>query len=272
MRIKETKTKEIKTKETNIKETATRETEEETVLEEDYYEETVTTSVPMVYSEPDYYWKKVEFLYQTAMDEVLMKLNIMNHELKMLDQHSPIEHINSRIKSPPSIMKKLQKKGLASTIENIVNEIHDVAGIRVICSFSNEIFELVEYIRNRFDITVIEEKDYVTNPKPNGYMSYHMIVSVPVPFLDKKIYTKVEIQIRTSAMDFWASLEHKINYKYEGNAPEHLKRELKECADITAFLDHKMEAVAHEFRFSEGMGEKTPDWSGNMQHLRDMFQ
>lgn len=203
--------------------------------------------LPVCYQEP-MYWEKIVFLYETAMEEVLAKINVIDKENKFLHKRSPIEHITYRIKDTKSIARKLEHKQQPLTLDNVVRYIEDVAGIRVICSFSNEIYDIASALERQHGIRVVKVKDYIANPKPNGYMSYHMILEVPVQLLDKLINVKVEVQIRTIAMDFWASLEHKIYYKYEGNAPEHLTRELKECADITQFLDRKMLAIHEEFQ------------------------
>ncbi len=203
--------------------------------------------LPVTYQEP-MYWEKMVFLYETAMEQVLSKIKVIDRENRFLHQRSPIEHISHRIKSTGSIARKLEHKNQALTLDNVVRYIEDVAGIRIICSFSNEIYDIASSLQRQHDLRVVKTKDYVANPKPNGYMSYHMILQVPVQLLDKIIYVKVEVQIRTIAMDFWASLEHKIYYKYEGKAPEHLKRELKECADITQFLDRKMLSIHEEFQ------------------------
>lgn len=203
--------------------------------------------LPMKFQEP-LHWDKLLFLYETAMEQVLTKINVINKESKFLHQRSSIEHITYRIKSSQSIMRKLEHQDRVPTLDNVVKYIQDVAGIRIICSFSNEIFDIAAALQRQRELRVLKVKDYVTHPKPNGYMSYHMILEVPVQLLERIIYVKVEVQIRTIAMDFWASLEHKIYYKYEGNAPEHLARELKECADITQFLDRKMLAIHDEFQ------------------------
>ena len=137
-------------------------------------------------------------------------------------------------------MKKLKRYGQESTIDNMVKYINDIAGIRIICSFTSDIYRIADMIRDQKDIQVIAVKDYITYPKASGYKSYHMIVSIPVYLSDRTVDTKVEIQIRTVAMDFWASLEHKIYYKFEGNAPEYISRELRDCAAITSKLDAKM--------------------------------
>lgn len=193
-------------------------------------------------------WKRMQLIYNAALKEINTKLEILNSEFQMAHRYNPIEHITARIKSPESIAKKLRHQGRALTIENIVRYINDVAGIRIICSFTSDIYQISELIRKQSDVTVLKIKDYISKPKPNGYTSYHMIVSVPIFLSDMTIDTKVEIQIRTIAMDFWASLEHKMYYKFEGNAPENIRRELKECADLVGFLDRKMLAINEEIK------------------------
>ncbi len=201
--------------------------------------------LPMSFNEEEL-WGRTLLLYNAALLEIGTKLEILNNEFKQAHQYNPIEHITSRIKSPQSIAKKMRHGGRELTVENIVKYINDIAGIRIICSFTNDIYRIADLIAKQSDITVLKVKDYIVNPKPNGYTSYHMIVSVPIFLSDEVIDTKVEIQIRTIAMDFWASLEHKIYYKFEGNAPDHIKRELKECADLVSFLDRKMLAINEE--------------------------
>ena len=193
-------------------------------------------------------WKRMQLIYSAALKEVNTKLEILNAEFQMAHRYNPIEHLSARIKSPESIAKKLRHQGRAVTVENIVRYINDVAGIRIICSFTSDIYKLSDLIRKQSDVKVLKIKDYIANPKENGYTSYHMIVSVPIFLSDMTIDTKVEIQIRTIAMDFWASLEHKMYYKFEGNAPENIRRELKECADLVGFLDRKMMAINEEIK------------------------
>lgn len=194
-------------------------------------------------------FKKIMFLYDSALKEVNTKIEILNNEFKMAHQYNPIEHITSRIKSPQSIAKKLHHNGKEMTLENIVKFINDVAGIRIICSFTSDIFRIADLISKQSDVKVLKVKDYITNPKENGYSSYHMIVAVPIYLTNAVVDTKVEIQIRTIAMDFWASLEHKIYYKFEGNAPTRIRNELKECAEIVAFLDQKMLSINEEIKY-----------------------
>lgn len=185
-------------------------------------------------------WTEVILIYNSALKEIGTKLEILNDEFQHVHRYNPIEHIKSRIKSSESIVKKLKKYGYESTIENMVEYVNDIAGIRVICSFTSDIYRIAEMIRNQNDIEVISIKDYIKNAKPSGYKSYHMLVTVPIYLSDRTVHAKVEIQIRTVAMDFWASLEHKINYKFEGNVPQHIKDQLVECSDMVSNLDERM--------------------------------
>ena len=175
-------------------------------------------------------WQEVTLVYSAALKQINTKLEILNDEFQHVHRYNPIEHIKSRMKTSESIVKKLKRYGYESTIENMVKYINDIAGIRVICSFTSDIYRIADMIGNQNDIKVISVKDYIKHPKASGYKSYHMLVTVPVFLSDRIVEVKVEIQIRTVAMDFWASLEHKINYKFEGNAPQHIKTELVECA------------------------------------------
>ena len=185
-------------------------------------------------------WKEVILIYNSALKQISTKLAILNDEFQHVHRYNPIEHIKSRIKTSESIVKKLRRHGYESTIQNMIQYVNDIAGIRVICSFTSDIYQIADMIRNQSDIKVISVKDYIVNPKSSGYKSYHMLVTVPVYLSDRIVDTKVEIQIRTVAMDFWASLEHKINYKFEGNAPTYIKNELIECSRMVAELDQRM--------------------------------
>lgn len=185
-------------------------------------------------------WNTIIFLYNSALKEVRTKVEILNDEFQQVHRYNPIEYIKSRIKTPESIVKKLKRYGHETSNGNMVNYINDVAGIRIVCSFTSDIYRLAEMIGKQNDLTVISVKDYIKHPKESGYKSYHMLVTVPIFLSDRIIQTKVEIQIRTMAMDFWASLEHKIYYKFEGNAPEYISRDLRECSGIVSMLDAKM--------------------------------
>ncbi len=211
--------------------------------------------LPMFYDTAEE-WNQALLLYDSALKEIGTKLEILNNEFKLTHQYNPIEHITSRIKSPQSIAKKMQHKGIELTTENIVKYLNDVAGIRIICSFTSDIYRIARLIAKQSDVKVLKIKDYIMSPKPNGYMSYHMIVSVPIFLSENVVETKVEIQIRTIAMDFWASLEHKIYYKYEGNAPEHISTQLRECAEIVSYLDKKMLSLNEEVQSYNHLGEE----------------
>ncbi|MBR1390461.1 MAG: GTP pyrophosphokinase family protein [Lachnospiraceae bacterium] len=185
-------------------------------------------------------WDTIIFLYNSALKEVGTRIEILSDEFQHVHHYNPIEYVKKRIKSPESIVKKLKKNGYESTIDNMVMYVKDIAGIRIVCSFTSDIYRIAEMLGKQNDITVISVKDYIRNPKESGYKSYHMLVSIPIFLSDRVVDTRVEIQIRTIAMDFWASLEHKIYYKFEGNAPAYISRDLQECAGIVSQLDAKM--------------------------------
>ena len=193
-------------------------------------------------------WTEVILVYTAALKEIGTKLEILNDEFKHVHRYNPIEHIKSRIKTSESIVKKLKRYGYESTIENMVRYVNDIAGVRVICSFTSDIYRIAEMISNQNDIQILSIKDYIKNPKPSGYKSYHMLVSVPIYLSDRKVDTKVEIQIRTVAMDFWASLEHQIRYKFEADAPQHITDELVECARMVSELDARMLSLNDEIQ------------------------
>lgn len=222
-------------------------------------------NLPIFYNETEE-WSKAILLYDAALKEINTKLEILNNEFKLAHQYNPIEHITSRVKSPESIAKKIRRDGHELTVLNIIKYINDVAGIRIICSFTSDIYRIADAIGKQSDIKILKIKDYIRNPKPNGYMSYHMIVSVPIFLSETVVETKVEIQIRTIAMDFWASLEHKIYYKYEGNAPENIRKDLKECADLVAYLDRKMLLINEDIKKFSGEHEDDKSFiSGEIQ-------
>lgn len=202
----------------------------------------------LLYYDEEEEWNRALLLYDAVLKEICTKLEILNNEFKLAHQYNPIEHITSRIKSAPSIARKIRLKQKELTVENIIRYVNDVAGVRIICSFTSDIYRIAEAITNQDDVTVLKVKDYIANPKPNGYMSYHMIVSIPIFLSDDMIDTKVEIQIRTIAMDFWASLEHKIYYKFEGKAPEGIRDELRDCAKIISYLDQKMLSINEDVK------------------------
>lgn len=185
-------------------------------------------------------WETLMFLYNAALKEINTKIDILNDEFQHIYHYTPIEHIKSRIKTPTSIVNKLKKNGYETSVENMVKYVNDIAGIRIICSFTSDIYLIADMITKQSDLKVVSVKDYITHPKVSGYQSYHILVTVPIHLTQGIVDTIVEIQIRTIAQDFWASLEHKIYYKFEGNAPDYISRELRECAEMVSSLDDKM--------------------------------
>ena len=178
--------------------------------------------------------------YQCAIMEVETKFKVLNQEYSLEYDKNPIEGIKTRIKSYDSIVRKIRRKNIPMSLTAIEENIKDIAGVRVICSFPEDIYELADSFLRQDDIVLIEKKDYIKNPKPSGYRSLHLIVQVPIFLQKNKKMVNVEVQFRTIAMDFWASLEHKIYYKFEGNAPDYISRELRECAEMVSSLDDKM--------------------------------
>jgi len=210
-------------------------------------------------------WKEVTLVYSAALRQMETKMQILNDEFQHVHQYNPIEHIKARIKTPESIVKKLKRYGQESTIDNMVKYINDIAGIRIICSFTSDIYRIADMIRDQKDIQVIAVKDYITYPKASGYKSYHMIVSIPVYLSDRTVDTKVEIQIRTVAMDFWASLDHKLKYKHSLSNPEEISKELKECAESIAVNDERMQLIKNKI-YGESIQpkKKREDFEGKL--------
>ena len=179
-------------------------------------------------------------LYLAALKEMQTKVEILREDFRLNNAYNPIEHIKVRVKKPVSILKKVYLRGIPLNVESIKEEINDIAGIRIVCTFKSDIYKIAEILSHSEDITILKIKDYIANPKPSGYQSYHMIVEIPVYTTKGKQKCKVEIQLRTMAMDFWASLEHKIKYKYDWMVPEEIKDELFECSKVVDTLDDKM--------------------------------
>lgn len=185
-------------------------------------------------------------VYKFALDEISTKVNILKEEFRLVHDYNPIEHVNTRVKSAESLIKKVNRRNLPLSLDVIQENIKDIAGIRIICSFVSDIYRISEMIQAQSDIEIVEVKDYIKHPKPNGYQSLHIIMKIPVFMSDRTIHVYVEMQIRTIAMEFWASLEHKIYYKYNKKVPEHLTNQLKEAANSVSELDRKMESINDE--------------------------
>nr|WP_033241540.1 GTP pyrophosphokinase family protein [Nocardia carnea] len=187
----------------------------------------------------------VDFMlgYKFAIDEITTKINILREDFNSTHEYNPIEHVGSRLKSPESVLEKVQRKNYPMNLAAIRENVLDIAGVRVVCSFISDIAAIRDMLAGQEDITVLEERDYITHRKPNGYQSLHLIVSIPVFRSARTERIPVEIQIRTIAMDFWASLEHKIYYKYRGEVPPNLRSDLAQAAEVATQLDEKMEAL-----------------------------
>ena len=194
-------------------------------------------------------YKELMAYYRCAMMEVETKFRVLNEELSLEYDRNPIETIKTRLKSVESIGDKLNYMNKPITVESIEENLNDVAGVRVICGFPSDIYTLAEAFLRQDDITLIAKKDYLANPKPNGYRSLHLIVEIPIFLHDEKKMMRVEVQLRTISMDWWASLEHKIRYKKDVIVPADIESELKECAEAAAILDLKMESIQN--RISE---------------------
>ena len=197
--------------------------------------------VPEMWVDQARQFQQAMMRYTCAIREVKTKLEVLNDELSVKNQRNPIEMIQSRVKKPKSIVEKLQRRGFEISLESMEKNLDDVAGIRIICSFLDDIYEVADMLIRQDDVKVIAVKDYIQNPKPNGYRSYHMIIEIPVFFSDSKKPIRVEVQIRTIAMDFWASLDHQLKYKksfIDDNGE--ISEELKQCAEVIAGTDVKM--------------------------------
>ena len=185
-------------------------------------------------------FEKLMFFYKSALKQLELQMNIIKDEFKLIYNYDLIDHIDTRIKEPKSIVKKMEKKIYDKTYLNLIEKINDIAGIRIVCTLKDDIFFIRDLVKQMPDIHVLKEKDYVTNPKESGYSSYHMIVEVPVKLTQKTIYVKCEIQIRTLAMDFWASFEHKVKYKTKNDVNPKMSKELVSCAKMINKFDTKM--------------------------------
>ena len=181
--------------------------------------------------------------YRCALMEVETKLNVLNAEFTMKNNRNPFESIKSRIKTPKSILEKLRRKGFEISVKGIEENLADVAGIRVICSFPDDIYATAKMLTDQDDIRVIQVKDYIKHPKDNGYRSLHLIIGIPIFLSSEKKYVRVEVQFRTIAMDFWASLDHKLKYKKNVKNPELIAAELKKCADTISSVDLRMQEI-----------------------------
>lgn len=188
-------------------------------------------------------FEKLMFFYKSALKQLELQMEIIKEEFKLMYNYDLIDHVETRIKEPKSIIKKMEKKKYEKTYLNLIEKINDIAGIRIICNLKDDIFFIKDLIKQIPDIHILKEKDYVTNPKKSGYSSYHIIVEVPVKLTQRTIYVKAEIQIRTLAMDFWASFEHKVKYKTDKDVSKKTSKELVACAKMINRFDDKMAEI-----------------------------
>ena len=196
-------------------------------------------------------FREMMMMYTCAIRTVKTKLEVLNDDLAVRNQRNPIEMIKSRVKKPSSIIEKLKRRGHPITVKSVQENLDDVAGIRVICSFVDDIYTVAHMLARQDDVEVLMVKDYIRCPKANGYRSYHMIIEVPVFFCDRKQKMRVEVQIRTIAMDFWASLAHQMKYKRDLDDAGEISEELRECAEIIAQTDRKMQAIRQKIEDKE---------------------
>ncbi len=217
-------------------------------LQRKIMEETPITKIPSELYEQAEKMQELFLYNRCAIKEIQTKLEILNDELAFKTQRNPIESISSRVKNPKSIIEKMARKGLPMTVEAVWENLSDVAGVRVICSFLEDIYDVAAMFMKQDDIEVLEIKDYIKNPKPNGYRSLHLIVQVPIFLSDKALPMKVEVQIRTIAMDFWASLEHQVKYKKGIDGAEAISEELRQCAETINLTDKKMQDIYHKIK------------------------
>ena len=181
--------------------------------------------------------------YRCAIREIETKLHVLNEEFSLEHERNPIELIESRVKEPASILEKMNRKGYEFTVKNIEEKLNDVAGVRVICSFVEDIYYLASMLSAQDDLEVLKVKDYIKKPKKNGYRSLHLIIQIPIFLSSEKRYMRVEVQFRTIAMDFWASLDHQLKYKKDVRNPELIVEELRKCADIISKVDLRMQEI-----------------------------
>lgn len=214
--------------------------------------------IPEIFSEQAHSYMELMMMYRCAIREVQTKLEVLNDEFSIRYQRNPISFIKSRIKSPDSIINKLKSKNYEVSLESVITNLHDVAGIRVICPFIDDIYEVAKMLTTQDDVTLIETKDYIQNPKPNGYRSLHLIIEIPVFFSDRKQPILVEVQIRTIAMDFWASLDHQLRYKKDVENADKISDDLRECADTISLTDQRMQIIKYQI-YGDEAGNFSPN-------------
>lgn len=226
-----------------IKKLKTEKTEEEFIVVE---EEVVELMFPQTTDSLNMsaQYRQIMCFYQSGIDQLTVKLQILSNEFRVGYDRNPIKDITSRVKSPESILEKMERKNIPNTMSCMMNSIHDIAGIRVVCPLVEDVYYVAKMLANQADVEVLEVKDYITSPKKNGYRSLHLIALVDVYFSDQMRRVPVEIQLRTIAMDFWASIEHQLRYKKEREFTEEMEKELKTCAELMSDADIRMQKLA----------------------------
>lgn len=204
-------------------------------------------------------YDQIRGIYLAGIREITTRLETLDEEFERTYRHNPIHHIESRLKTLPSIVHKLNSTGSPLSIAVAKKEVHDIAGVRVVCRYVDDLHMIAKLLLAQDDISLIEKKDYIANPKPNGYRSLHIVVDVPVYMSQGKLFVPVEIQIRTVAMDFWATLEHGIRYKAQGDVPPYVSDELRECADVITQTDYKMQEIFKTLQTLKNVDDKFKD-------------
>ena len=215
--------------------------------------------------------QQMMLLYESGIREIKTKLDILSDESRISGKPSPIDAIKSRIKSPRSIIGKLKRRGFPISLQSMIDNLNDIGGIRVICPFIEDIYTVADMLMRQDDLTLIEKKDYIANPKPNGYRSLHLILEVPIFLAERTQPVRIELQIRTMAMNFWATIEHSLQYKYKENIPEYIQQKLLDASEAIIEVDHEMSDVRDEIMDAQNSHRKketlVKDILNNIQNL-----
>ena len=216
-------------------------------------------------------FQEMMMIYKAAIREVRTKLEVLNDEFQVRSKRNPIRYIKQRVKRPNSILEKLHRRGFEISLDSMIKNLNDIAGIRVVCAYERDIYDIAQMLTKQDDVKLILTKDYIKNPKPNGYRSLHLLIEIPVFFSDRKQFVKVEVQIRTMAMNFWATIEHSLQYKYKENIPEYIQQKLLDASEAIIEVDHEMSDVRDEIMDAQNSHRKketlVKDILNNIQNL-----
>lgn len=216
-------------------------------------------------------FQEMMMIYKAAIREVRTKLEVLNDEFQVRSKRNPIRYIKQRVKRPNSILEKLHRRGFEISLDSMIKNLNDIAGIRVVCAYERDIYDIAQMLTKQDDVKLILTKDYIKNPKPNGYRSLHLLIEIPVFFSDRKQFVKVEVQIRTMAMDFWASLEHQLRYKSEDEQDEEIVNELRLCAETIHDTDVRMQRIYEKISESQTIEEKLCIDKGSDNDIISLF-